>query len=101
MLTRITFHEFQKIMNDTYDGSSFDYDGLQILFDYFEELNEDHIIDPVGICCNYSQMTFDEFCEYCSLDIIGGDKKQSVIDYIERKSHLIGYNADSLVFVSF
>jgi hypothetical protein len=101
MLARINFHEFQKIMNRTYSGTSFDYDGLQILYDYFEEMNEDHIIDPVGICCDYSQMTFDEVCEYYSVDIVDNDIKKSVIDFVCDKSHLIDYNDNSVVFVSF
>jgi hypothetical protein len=98
---RIGFNRFQEIMNQTFDGTSFDYDGLRILYDYYEDLDEDQVINPVELCCIYSQMTFDEVCGYYSLDIIDGDIKQSVIDFIERKSHLIGYNADSLVFVSF
>ncbi len=101
MLARINFHEFQKIMNRTYSGTSFDYDGLQILYDYFEEMNEDHIIDPVGICCNYSQMSFDEFCNYYPVDILDDDKKQSALDYIEYHSILVGHTDNSVVFHSF
>ena len=44
--------------SDTYKRN-FSYDGLNSLFDYFEELEEDMgkeiEFDPVAICCEYSE----------------------------------------------
>ncbi len=105
MLTRIGFYEFCEIMDNTYNGSSFDREGLMALFDYLEELyelsDEEYILDPVGICCNYSQMSFDEFCNYYPVDILDDDKKQSALDYIEYHSILVGHTDNSVVFHSF
>lgn len=105
MLARINFHEFQKIMDDTYNGTSFDYDGLQILFDFiegvYEDLEQDYILDRVGLCCEFTQMTFDEVCDYYSIDILDDDKKQSALDYIEYHSILIGHTDNSVIFHSF
>ena len=44
--------------SDTYKRN-FSYDGLNSLFDYFEELEEDMgqeiDFDPIAICCEYSE----------------------------------------------
>ena len=44
--------------SDTYKNN-FSYDGLNSLFDYFEELEEDMgkeiDFDPIAICCEYSE----------------------------------------------
>ncbi len=105
MLTRIGFYEFCEIMENTYNGTSFDREGLLALFDFIEEfyeaLDEEYILDPIGLCCEFSQMSYDEFCDYYKVDIIEDDKKQSASDYIEYHSILVGQTDNSVIFHSF
>ena len=82
--------------SDTYKRN-FSYDGLNSLFDYFEELEEDmgHEIDfdPIAICCEYSEYeNFNEIKEnYSSVEINNIDDLRyhtSVIE-IENTDRLI------------
>ena len=60
--------------SDTYKNN-FSYDGLNSLFDYFEELEEDMgqeiDFDPIAICCDFSEYeNFNEIKEsYSSVKI--------------------------------
>jgi len=51
---------------------NFSYEGLECLFDYFEELEDDigDVIefDVIAICCDYSEFTLDNFLREYSLD---------------------------------
>ena len=41
----------------------FSYEGLGLLFDYFEECDPDTELDVIAICCEYSELTVDEICD--------------------------------------
>ena len=57
LVTRFDFVDWFR-GSDTYKNN-FSYEGLNSLFDYFEELEEDMgkemEFDPVAICCEYSE----------------------------------------------
>ena len=45
---------------------NFSYDGLEVLFDYLEEIDPDYELDVIELCCNYCEMTLEELkSEYC------------------------------------
>ena len=84
------------LSSDTYKNN-FSYEGLNSLFDYFEQLEEDMDnqidFDPVAICCDYSEYeNLDEIKEnYSSVEINNIDDLRyhtSVIE-IENTDRLI------------
>ena len=86
--------------SDTYKNN-FSYNGLNSLFDYFEELEEDMgqeiDFDPIAICCEYSE--YDNLEEikdnYNSTDI------QTIDDLRNHTSVIEIENTDRLIIQDF
>ena len=109
MKQSITFSGFVDSFRAHGRYDQFGYEGLRILFDYFEEYEEstgnDMELDVIAICCEYSIESFDDIASNCSIDLSGidddDDKKNAVIEYINEKSTVIGDCADGIVYVQF
>tara|TARA_R110000796_G_scaffold52803_1_gene124337 strand:- start:522 stop:872 length:351 start_codon:yes stop_codon:yes gene_type:complete len=91
---------------DTYKDN-FSYDGLVLLYEYFEDYYADTDIemelDVVGICCDFSEMSIAEFLQaYNPLTISEGefnelseDEQVSLIDdYLCSETSVVGYTDD-------
>jgi hypothetical protein len=78
--------------------NQFSYEALETLFDYFEEINDNEIeFDPIGICCEYVEMTLEEIYEAYPdvMDLIDMDRpRQStyaiVVDYLNDNGSYCG-----------
>ena len=92
-------------------GSQFSYEALEMLFNYFNDINEDVELDVIGVCCEYTEMTLDEVIDNYSVDGIDAETvtEQSeenllaiVTDYLQNNTTLIGVTPhNTFVFVSF
>ena len=88
------------LSSDTYKNN-FSYEGLNSLFDYLEELEEDMgketEFDPVAICCEYSEYeNLDEIKEsYSSVEINNIDDLRDNTNVIEIE------NTDRLIIQDF
>jgi len=89
--------EFQSIR-----PNNFSYEGLEILFDYFEEVDEDMELDVIAICCDFGEMTHQEIADAYDIEV-GEDEEldEEVLTYLNRHTSVIGETSDSVVFVSF
>lgn len=104
---------------------NFSSEGLSLLFSYLEQLEKDTghemELDVIGLCCDYSELTFQEFAEDYGLqteyvepvdaglygEIItvshkmrDEELKEAIEEYISEKSILIGFTDTSVVFRS-
>ena len=100
MYTEVSFSDF-------YDGfesrrENFTYEGLQVLFDSFEEYEESTgekiEFDPIAICCDYAENTIEEFnlnygTEFETLDEIS--------DYVNDRSSVVGLTDSTIVYLAF
>ena len=74
MYQSINFHRFQDAFQNMNRGNNFSYEGLQALFNYLEQLEEDTgeqlELDVIALCCEYSEIEEDEeaFKEYVGED---------------------------------
>lgn len=84
-------------------GNQFSYDGLERIYEYLEQLDEDYELDVIALCCDFVEMTMNEVIDAYSVDIdYDGDVYQQVTDYISNHSTLIGDTADgNFVFAQF
>ncbi len=83
MYQSINRSEFHSSFHRMDRGTQFSYDALDLLFDYFEEIEtEDNPIelDVIAICCDYSESSYKDIIEYYSLD--KDLSKEDVIDYL-------------------
>jgi hypothetical protein len=72
--------------------------GLNILFDYFDEYEQDTgeemELDVIAICCDFTESTWQEIASSYDIDLtgaeLGGEKYEIVKTYLEDQGALIG-----------
>ena len=88
----------------------FSYEGLEVLFDYLEELSEDTgetiELDPVALCCDYYESSIEELIDNYNIDVSGanGDEdeiKAIVEEYLQDNSSICGEVDDGFVYAVF
>ena len=77
----------------------FSYEGLEVLFDYLEELSEDTgepiKLDVVALCCEYYESSIEEIIDQYNIDVsyVEGDEdeiKEMVREYLEYRTSVCG-----------
>lgn len=93
--------------SDFYDGFSsrrenFTYEGLQLLFDYFEDLEdstgEKIEFDPIAICCEYNEYTLEDFNRENCTEF---ETLEEVSDYVNDQSIVVGLTENTIVYLAF
>ena len=92
---RIDFNGFQNAFDRYGRSEQFTSTGLQMLFNYIEELSndtgQDIALDVIALCCQYSEYTLEEFLN---------DYKPDGIDSIESLEESLkgyGYETDCVI----
>jgi hypothetical protein len=108
MKTTVYFSEFcdyfHKIRPD-----NFSYEGLRVLFDYFEEIEdscgEESELDVIGICCEFSEASWEVIASDYSIQIDinenEDEQKVQVLDFLADQRALIGETSNSIVYRQF
>ncbi len=108
MKTTVYFSEFcdyfHKIRPD-----NFSYQGLRVLFDYFEEIDDscgiESELDVIGICCEFSEATWEVIASDYSIEIDqtenDDEQKAQVLDFLADQGALVGETDHSIVYRQF
>lgn len=108
MKTTVYFSEFcdyfRKIRPD-----NFSYQGLRVLFDYFEEIDEscgtESELDVIGICCEFSEASWEVIASDYSIEIDinenDDEQKAQVLDFLADQGALVGETDHSIVYRQF
>ena len=85
---------------------NFSYEGLQALFAYLEEAEQctdyEHELDPIGICCDFSQCSLREFCDAYGLECEDNHLIDTVIEQMKNGFWYAFINDDKeIVFENF
>ena len=91
---------------------NFSYEGLEILFNYIEEMEQDigeeTELDVIALCCDYAESTIDELIRDYDIDISDCDPdddaaiEDTVREYIGQNTVVCGETVDgSIVYVQF
>jgi hypothetical protein len=103
MKTTVYFSEFcdyfRKIRPD-----NFSYQGLRILFDYLEEIDnscgEESELDVIGLCCDFAESDWQTIArDYDGLSDCR--EKFEVLDFLADQGALIGETDSSIVYRQF
>lgn len=96
MKQTLNLYQFRDQMN-AIRPDNFDYEGLEILFDWFEDYEqmqgEEVEFDPIAICCDYSQASIKELIDSYSIDLDGVEPDQVdefVLDYLNDRTIVLG-----------
>ena len=77
---------------------NFSYDGLEVLFDYLEEINPGGVLDVIAICCEYIEMTLEELNEeYCE----EFETLEEACDKLNETTTVCGTTDDSIIFAAY
>lgn len=98
MKTTVNLYDFRQAFNDMGRGEQFSYDGLEILFDYLEQLGEDIgeeiELDVIALCCEYAEEDHKAIADNYNIDIADCDFEDGldrVIAYLEDEGVYIGH----------
>ena len=72
MKTTVNIHTFRDAFKRMGRGDNFTYAGLEVLFDYLEELEhceEEYDLDVIGLCCDFAEGTAQDIAEDYSFDL--------------------------------
>jgi hypothetical protein len=90
--------------------NNFSYEGLTILFDYFEQLEEDCgqeiELDVIAICCDYSEDTPLSIAENYGIEIDPNENDEEIMqqvkDFLETETIMVGStDAGTIVYANF
>jgi hypothetical protein len=107
MKTTVSIDNFRRAFEMRPDN--FSYEGLAVLFDYFEELEEsmgeEIELDVIAICCDYTEDNFSDIASNYSIDLEGleGEERiEAVVDYLNDHTTVVGLvNDETIVYAIF
>jgi len=114
MKTTVSRYDFERAVVDADRRDNFSYEGLNALFDYLEDYEEqtgeEIELDVIALCCDYAEDTVEGIARNYSIDLNDADPeaddyddqcRQIVFDYLSDRTSVVGDTADGFVYLSF
>ena len=104
MKQTIGLSEFRSAFFHADRNNNFSYEAQELLFDYFEEVDEDMELDVIAICCDYIEADVDTIIQDYSLeldDMTDEGKEEYVREWISEETSLIGETHTGFVYAAF
>jgi len=101
MKTTVNFSDFVDGFQKMGRENQFSHDGLKLIFDYLESLEEEGEeieFDPINICCTYTEYTLDEFNSDYETKF---KTLQEVEDYVSFRSDTVGLTENSIIIENY
>ena len=89
---------------------SFSYNGLELLFDYLEQIEEDTLqeleLDVIALCGDFNESSIDEIIENYGIDVTSAEtdeeREEIVTEYLQENTSFIGITPEgSIVYQAF
>jgi predicted ArsR family transcriptional regulator len=109
MKQTINLYDFRRAF-ESIRPDNFSYEGLEVLFDSFEQLEQDTgndmELDVIGVCCEFQESTVDEvidgYMDQMSDAVSDEDKTEIVTEYLHDNTFFVGETSTGkLLFQSF
>ena len=85
-----------------YNRDNFSCQGYEVLFDFFEELDSDMVLDVIAICCEYSEDDWADIADNYGIEYENDtDGLDAVRDYLEQNTTVVGETASGFVYACF
>ena len=106
MKTTINRYQFERAFADADRKDNFTYEGLGLLFDYFEEYEdstgEEIELDVVAICCEYNEDDWSDIADNYSIEYENDtDGLDAVRKYLEENTTVVGETSSGFVYLAF
>jgi hypothetical protein len=114
MKTTVSMYDFARAFADYDRKGHFSYEGLRLLFEYLEEL-EDSIgeeveLDVIALCCDYNEESTEDIARGYSIDLAHLDAeaedyeeqcKEAVREHLEYNTTVVGETSTGFVYACF
>lgn len=104
MYQTINKSQFRDAFHAMGRGDQFTYDGLNMLFSYFEDTAPDAELDVIAICCGYSEDMPEYIADQYDIDtedMSDGETLDAVLEYLGNNSLVVGVtDAGAVVYYS-
>jgi hypothetical protein len=98
MKTTVDFSDFREAFRNYGRADSYTREGLEMLFNHFEELESDTgtemELDVIAICCDYDETHWEDVASNYSIDLSDceddDDKIEAVREYLSDNTLLVG-----------
>jgi hypothetical protein len=110
MKQTINLSQFRDAFHSMDRGNQFSYEGLEILFDWIERMDDDTgqetELDVVGLCCEFEELNYLDIANQYEIDLIDCEDEEeqinAVIDYIQEKSQFCGITSENdIIYMQF
>jgi hypothetical protein len=114
MKTTISLYDFERAFADYDRKENFSYQGLRLLFEYLEELEEsigeEVELDVIALCCYYNEESAEDIARNYSIDLSHLDAededyeeqcKEAVREYLEYNTTIVGETSTGFVYACF
>jgi hypothetical protein len=108
MKTTVSVYDFHRAFEEC-RPTNFSYEGLTVLFDYFEELEgssgEEFELDVIAICCDYSEDNAQRIADSYNINLSDCEDDDTRMDavrsYLEDVTTVVGETSDSFIYQQF
>lgn len=101
MKQTVNLYQFRDAFN-AIRPDNFTYDGLQLIFEFQEEADEDYELDVIDICCAFSEDTPARIADDYGIEL---DPELGLFDqvtaYLEDHTIVIGATDETIVYLAF
>ena len=108
MKTTVSKYDFERAFVDANRKDTFSYEGLYLLFDYLEEYEDscgvEVELDVIALCCKYDENHWQDIADSYDIDLDNIDedeKKNTVREYLEENTQLVGETEDGFIYACF
>lgn len=109
MKTTVNLSSFRQAFIDMGRKENFSYEGLEVLFDYLEEMEqstgEEMELDVIALCCDFSEESWQTIAESYDIDLSecedDEERKEAVRDYLDYHTMVAGETDGGFVYVNF
>jgi len=108
MKTTVSRYDFERAFVDANRRDNFSYEGLNALFDYLEDYEEqtgeEIELDVVALCCDYSEDHPENIIMNYSIDVEGLEDEEKMVavrDYLNENTTLVGETSSGFVYQIF
>jgi len=105
MKQTINLSDFRDAFQNMDRKENFSYEGLELLFDMFEENDPEMELDVIAICCEYYENDWQTIAREYDIEFDDEDddeaKKETVREYLNDNTFLVGETDQGFVYQAF
>ena len=109
MKRTINVYEFRDAVRDADRMAGWTYEGLGVLFEWFEEYDEDcgteTELDVIAICCEFCEAEWQDIADDYSIDLTDCDdddeREETVVEYLQENTVYVGATDSTYLYAAF